>query len=224
MIKFITVDEYKPFCVIEPGRSIIEQGIELVIDNQEHNWSEPETVDNNIVRFFNRSGSVYHRVPFIITEPNVITLLNEGKLQLEIEYKDTACVPCLIEIFHPGSQVRSISYLGNKGTQEWKNEILGFVNRTELETIQNNKNRYGTQKFIISRAWFSNRHSEETFVYDVGDHMTIHMEYEILDKQFKQKPIIQVIVLIPLEVSLQEFRADHSLSLWGRSAHPSHRR
>lgn len=165
---------------------------ELVLEDNEGNWGVAELLDDRIVRRFNPDGSIYHRAPFMLTGEDVFDALTGGQFEAEIEFKDIAKEPCVIEIFLPDGITKFIADLGNQGHGEWMNKRVVFQRTTTVDISANGKSRFGNQRFSITDVRFIDREDIEKHTYSVGETLKIKLKYLIRDISFDETPIIQI--------------------------------
>ena len=179
-------------CHIEPGSVAPGDPVQLYLQEGEHNWGEPAEESDRAFRSFTRRGSIYHRAPVLFDVEGLKGLLDQGEVEIEVEYCDTTATPCLFELFHGEGWTRSWLRLDNQGGGEWRSHRAKLTTGTELEVGQENSHRYGTQNFIIKNIEFIAENGEPSHVYDVGDSLRIRLHYEIKDPGFHQRPVIQI--------------------------------
>ena len=179
-------------CSISPGIGAEGISMSLYLGADEHNWEDPDSNYGKPARAFTPCGSIYHRAPFVIASELIAKTLKDNSIQAEIEYKDTAAIPCILELFHNDGLTRSWASIKNSGSGQWKKELLHLKQGTELETAPLRKVRYGTQKFAISDVDFIKNGENSSHVFNVGDQVTIRLTYEIHDRTFRQHPVIQL--------------------------------
>ena len=175
--------------VLHPGVAT-DGGAQLYVADGQHNWGEAGKDETRSYRCFTRQGSIYHRAPFVVEFDG--KGLEQGGVEMEVEYKDLATTPCLVELFHEDGVTRSTLKLANKASGEWRRVRGSLVTGTTLEGGGGRPHRYGSQKFLISDIDFLGADGRSSHIFDIGDSMTIRMRYEIRDPQFRQRPVIQL--------------------------------
>lgn len=186
------LNDNKCLAELYPGNDQANSSMELLIDAGEGNWGPEKLIDGCKTRSFEPFGSIYHRVPFLLTYQNDEKFLDSRHLAFEIEYKDEASTPCLVEIFYPDGGKRLIGDIVNKGSGQWVKKKNIFSVSESLEKELPKKYRYGNQAFSITDISFINNQNEESFTFFTCDSIKIRMNYIIRDPEFCEKPVIQL--------------------------------
>lgn len=177
---------------LNPGDDQDNSSMELLLDEGEGNWGPEKLIDGFKTRSFEPFGSIYHRVSFLLHHDNIERLFGSGQLEVEIEYKDEALTPCLLEIFHPDGIMRLRGEIGNAGSGQWVTKRNPLLISKVLEKEQPKQYRYGNQAFSITNISFLDSQNEECFTFYTCDSIKIRMEYAIRDPNFCEKPVIQL--------------------------------
>lgn len=164
----------------------------VVLEQGQGNWGKCVLDGDDRVRCFMPEGSIYHRAAFLLCGEELEAALAQGRLHVEIEYKDMASTPCQIEIFHPGGDERSRASLGNSASGKWRKDRIAIGSKATLEKDVPELYRYGNQRFSITGVEFLDGRGEEAHIFETGASMSIRLGYEIRDPAFCQRPIINV--------------------------------
>lgn len=168
------------------------EGWTPVTDDTESDWGPPLFVDGRHCRVLRRWGSIYHRAAFLIEHRSILDALLAGKLTVAIEYLDATRIPVWLELFEPDRLTRHRAQIGNQGTGEWHTVQLALQRTTEVAPPVDSFNRYGTQRFSFTNVRFLDSNGQERHRYQLGEPLTIRLDYRINDPQFDQRPVIQL--------------------------------
>lgn len=175
---------------IMPGETEHGNNIQLLINNNDGNWTAKRTVADRTARDFAPHGSIYHRAPFVLeAEPDLMQ--NPDSLFVEMEFLDTAQTPCLVEFFADGN-LRLRAFVENTGSGAILSKRLALQPTRQLEADLPAFNRYGSQVFSITNVSFHNATGDESHSFKVGEKISIRLDYVIRDPAFRQKPIINL--------------------------------
>ena len=166
--------------------------IRLLLVKGENNWGEIDCIDGRNVRCLTPNGSIYHRAPFIIQNNAVLDAMKGDSLWAELEYKDTATKPIVLELFFPDGISKCYGELDNKGDAKWKRGRVELDETTKHDTVESDSVRYGTQTFSITDVKFLNEENSDSYSFDVGGVMKVLLHYKIRAADFNEKPIIQI--------------------------------
>ncbi len=176
---------------ILPGEQTDGDGINLVLQKGEGSWGEAQTVDSIPSRSFCQWGSIFHRAPFVVVSPR-LGHPKSAVVHAEIEFKDTASNPCVIELIHSDGGHRLRAEIGNRGSGEWVSRRVQLEATTQIEAFRPKFNRYGTQEMSIVDVEFLDGDGRETHLFRVGGAMKVRLHYVINDPQFQEKPTVQI--------------------------------
>jgi lipopolysaccharide transport system ATP-binding protein len=188
------LEEDQELAALDVGTDSEDNGIKLITESAEGNWSAPQTLDGQPARMFKAEGSIFHRAPFQIESERIYSAAEKANLDIEITYKDTVSTPCDVEMIFGTGNRRLYGSLGNQGRGAWE------TTRVPLSLSKPDSGdvpfaRYGTQGISITRVAFIGSDGKERHTFGVGDYMSVRLDYEIREEGFDEKPVILIAFL-----------------------------
>ena len=177
---------------IFPGKENATDGISLILDDEEGNWSPLRTIDGAPGRAFAAFGSIFHRAPFLVRAAAALEAAAGEELTMEIDFKDTATIPCIVEALPPLGQQRFMASLENTGSGNWISKRYVLRKGSLLEGANAPFPRYGTQALRIVDVKFTNAAGSETYVYETLAPMRIGLKYRIEAPDFRERPVVMI--------------------------------
>lgn len=168
--------------------------IRLLTGAGEGNWSEPKDIAGKRVREFAPFGSIYHRLPFLVSSPAVLEAVEAGQLE------------CAIEYLSPKAQTLDMDlYLSDKrhfhgelplaATHQWavaRARVQPVVGRDAHIRLPEGLVRYGTKAVEITDVRFLDADGKESHFFDIGTSMKVRLAYCIHDPELDEHPTIIV--------------------------------
>lgn len=165
----------------------------LILDEKEGNWGVVEEVDGRPARRMRAFGSIFHKLPLVISEAAVLNAHNEGSLDVEVachavhnhelefgilDQRGHAVATGLIETV-PGG---------------WKDIRVRLTKPASLAPTSrpSSLERYGDRSLEIVDVRFLDANGSECLQYSVGAGLRIRIAYRINRPGFSEKPTIAI--------------------------------
>lgn len=178
---------------LDSGDQALFDGLEMILEPGEGNWSEVKAFHDIQSRAFARHGSIYHKAPFLIKNIKIINSFDDAsRINCQLKYFDCISETILVEIFpNSASHLCFRGELPLQGTMHWAEAEIELTKTDKAEPAAP-KTRFGAQLFYVDNVRFVNQSGQETHVFRIGEKFEVHMDYVIADPKFNSKPVIQV--------------------------------
>ncbi|MBF8268300.1 MAG: transporter protein [Gammaproteobacteria bacterium] len=163
----------------------------LITDTKESNWSEITIHKNKYARKFNKYGSIYHKLSFIL--PFDGDIIN-NQLKFFMTYYCDRTTVVNVEIQPTFSDDIYKGDLKLHKSDQWDNAIL-LLKQEKIEIndtflINHKASRFGTKHIEITDIKFMDINGNETLIFDHDSSMKILMNFRINEENINEKPTI----------------------------------
>lgn len=166
----------------------------LLLEPGEGNWSAVKTIVGRAAREFAPHGSIYHRVPFLVTDRAVVEAAEAGQLECEIEHLGAHAQPLELALYLPGKkQFRGV--LPVTAVSQWttlRTRLQSVTAQDQTIDVPEGLVRYGTKAVEITDVQFLDGAGQESHFFDIGSSMTVRLSYRINDAELDECPTIAV--------------------------------
>lgn len=168
--------------------------IRLLLEPGEGNWSEVQTIAGRATRTFAPHGSIYHRVPFLVTDRAIVAAAQAGELDCEIEHLSPEAQPLEVSLYLPNKQ-QFRAALPVTAAHQWttvRARLQAVSAKDQTIDAPQGLVRYGTKAMEITNVQFLDGMGRETQVFESGAGMTVRLSYRIHDPGLDESPTIAV--------------------------------
>ncbi|HEY9611807.1 ABC transporter ATP-binding protein [Allocoleopsis sp.] len=171
------------------------QGIQIITEPGEGNWSQPLNWHDRPAREFSPHGSIYYRLPFIVNNRQVIEAAEAGNLQVEIGCYNNSSQYLELVLFHP-DRIRQFSgkftVVASPSWLDMRTTIEVYSDQLDQVSLPGEVVRYGQRAMEIVDVQFLNAEGEETFQFDIGSSMRVRLKYRLNDPSFCEFPTLLI--------------------------------
>ena len=169
--------------------------IQLITERTDGNWGDLINYKGKMSRQYLNYGSIYHKLPFMLTINKPEQLLNINDLKFTIEYCSDQNNVINIDIFSESFKDLFNGVIKLNGSNEWETISTDLIRQgrynTEIkDTIPETLKRYGSKSIELTNIIFLDKFDNEKYVFDAGSIMTIRMFYRINSALINENPII----------------------------------
>ena len=172
--------------------SSTKAGAVLVIDPREGNWGEVETIEGRQARRMLPYGSIFHKLPLIITDPAVGEAVRQGRLAVEI-----GCLACRTQTIEFGvlernGETLAIGQLGVLPEYRWQDVRARLTEAADRERTLEDRvaARHGQRAMEITDVRFLDALGTERMQFMPGSCMRVKFSYRLNKPDFHEKPTI----------------------------------
>ena len=168
-------------------------GSGLVLDEGEGNWGAMTEWSGRGARMFALHGSIYHRLPFVITSQDVVEAAEAGCLEVELGCGGNTPQDLDVLLFHADGTRQFTGQVRCLGDNDWadlRTAVREEQTHPTHSSAANGTVRYGQRALEITDVQFMDGHGQEKLQFDVGSAMRVRLAYRINDPDFCESPTI----------------------------------
>ncbi len=157
---------------------------ETIDDRSGGDWGPVIPHNGRTARQYLRYGSVFHRLPFHISNPALD--ITDPALVAELEYWTDTSEQLSFSIFGTRGDTRTFGTLTLDRTAEWAQTrtLLSIGPAVEADESA----RYGTRRIELTGFAIFNGDDRETSLFDVGETLRVRIHYRINDPTVDEYP------------------------------------
>ncbi len=170
------------------------EGVHLLTAPEYMNWGNSKKDNGRSYREVGEFGGIYGHAPFLVKTRSVDKL---SSVTIEIEHGPIAEGSCLEIQQHGQNGYRTIGTLDPGPARVTIVSMVGDDQVTaeiEDEVIFDLDARYGTDIAAITSVWFADANGDHRFVYEVGEDMSVHIDWSLDDDTMVKEAVWVVCV------------------------------
>jgi homopolymeric O-antigen transport system ATP-binding protein len=150
-------------------------------------WGSEIIHDGRRGRAFRRYGSLHHRLPLTITDmPN---LKSANGLTIEVDYRCEDGCELLLDVADRGRSFIATAHLNLSPANSWS-VVSAQINAEKPGKPAPEEDRFGTREIEIVNVSFVGQTERADGFVEVGQQLTINLDYNINRDDFDEKPLI----------------------------------
>lgn len=162
--------------------------IETIDDRSGGDWGPIMPYDGRAARQYMRYGSVFHRLPFHISNPALD--IADPALSAELEYWTDTPEELSLSIFGAHGDTRTIGTFNLDRTAEWAQTRSPMSIGPAVEA--DDSARYGTRRIELTSFAVYNGEDRETSLFDVGETVRVRLNFRVNDPTLDEYPTFLV--------------------------------
>ena len=162
-----------------------------VLDGREGNWGELETIDGRPARRMLPYGSIFHKLPLIITDPAIVKAAREGVLSVELGCLTGRRHVLEFAALEPdGGAIVAQQFEATPGGWRDLRVALRAIEASPLLAPSESRARHGQRAMQITDVRFAGSDGGERMHFTAGAAMRIKLSYRINRPDFAERPTI----------------------------------
>jgi lipopolysaccharide transport system ATP-binding protein len=162
-----------------------------VLDAREGNWGALETVEGVRARRMLAYGSIFHKLPLVLTGPAVVAAARAGVLSVELGYlAGRRQVLEFVVLDHEGSVMLARRIEATAGGWREARAAPGDVEAAAPQPSGASRARHGQRAMEIVDVRFRGADGVERMPFAIGAAMRIALRYRINRPDFSERPTI----------------------------------
>jgi lipopolysaccharide transport system ATP-binding protein len=165
----------------------------LLVSEQEGNWGGIEEYHGRLARRFLPHGSIFHKLPFMIAQREVIEAALGKRLSVAIGTHSSETTDLELRLRRPSGE-RLLGFSWTNQASEWGEMVpVSLENPNALTMLPGSPAaRHGQRAMEIIDISFRNEAGAESLQFDTGKPMTILLRYRLNREGFDECPTLIV--------------------------------
>lgn len=160
------------------------------------NWGELRHEAGEAVREFLPYGTPFHKLPFLIRDPDLVTQAMNGKLSAVLRYRSEYAEELDLIVQAGASEAQAVAALSISPSDSYRDMRATLVPLAVAQGAEAGKvavGRFGTRRMEIVNVEFLDGEGRERLVYTVGTPFVARLSYRVNDPSFDEKPVIVMV-------------------------------
>jgi ABC-type polysaccharide/polyol phosphate transport system ATPase subunit len=170
--------------------------LSLILDSQEGNWGDVETIDGRQARRMLPYGSIFHKLPLLISGTDIAAAMEAGRLVVEVGCRaERPQTLNFVVLDDRGEPRRSALLPAETGGWTDLRAVLAPPESKDGVPAEGDHEaslRHGQRSIEITDVRFLDRHGCERMHVGVGSEMHVRLSYRINDPSIHERPTIVV--------------------------------
>lgn len=165
----------------------------IIDDEDEGNWGPCQDHHGRMAREFKTYGSIFHKLPFAVTDPAIAEAARAGRLRLELGCRSDS--NCALEVALSTSsgedRISAVLYPDSGAWRDLRASLTSAAHTPQVTPTQDIV-RYGQRAMEILDVRFMDANGTETLQFRTGECLRIRLRYRLNRPGFDEKPTILI--------------------------------